>query len=389
MLTLNANILLRAPIAIMKTITVILLAFAFSGVSYAQNIFPSTGNVGIGTTSPYYALDANGTIRCSKGLFGAPYSDPRIIVYGGTAVDGLNWAYLSYGTDANLRIIFGKETEGHSMLIGTSSAIDGSGTFFSKMSVTCSGNVGIGTTSPAAPLHVYKVGQPEVRLQSESRQWSILTNVAWGNNGFSIYDITSDTSRLQIDTAGNVGINTTSPNGKLCVADANAVVRLGAYGGDVAGTIYVDIYNDGTKTLFDNYKSGIGYLPLILNGSGGNVGIGTTNPTERLSVKGRIRAQEVVVDNNNWSDYVLADDYKLQSLASVEAQIKTNKHLPGVPSAQEVAEKGVSLGDMQAVLLAKIEELTLHQIQQEKRLNAQSDRIEHLESENAELKSQL
>jgi hypothetical protein len=126
---------------------------------------------------------------------------------------------------------------------------------------------------------------------------------------------------------------------------------------------------------------------LLLNTTaGGNVGIGTTNPTEKLSVNGKIRAREVIVETAGWSDYVFADDYKLQSLADVEAQIKTNKHLPGVPSAQEVAEKGVSLGDMQAVLLAKIEELTLHQIAQEKRMNTQAERIEHLEQENAALR---
>jgi hypothetical protein len=121
----------------------------------------------------------------------------------------------------------------------------------------------------------------------------------------------------------------------------------------------------------------------------GNAGIGTTSPTEKLSVNGRIRAKEVIVENTNWSDYVFADDYKLQSLTEVEVQIKTNKHLPGVPSAQEVAEKGVSIGDMQAVLLAKIEELTLHQIAQAKHQQAQDERIEALEAENIRLKSQL
>jgi hypothetical protein len=113
----------------------------------------------------------------------------------------------------------------------------------------------------------------------------------------------------------------------------------------------------------------------------GNVGIGTTNPTEKLAVNGKIRAKEVIVESSGWSDYVFADDYKLQSLADVEAQIKTNKHLPGVPSAQEVAEKGVSVGDMQAVLLAKIEELTLHVINQQKQLNAQQTEIAILKAQ--------
>jgi hypothetical protein len=120
----------------------------------------------------------------------------------------------------------------------------------------------------------------------------------------------------------------------------------------------------------------------------GNVGIGTTAPTEKLSVNGKIRAKEVIVDTG-WSDYVFADDYKLTSLADVEAQIKTNKHLPGVPSAQEVAEKGVSVGNMQAILLAKIEELTLHQIAQEKRTLEQEKQLSDLKAQNTALQARV
>ena len=118
----------------------------------------------------------------------------------------------------------------------------------------------------------------------------------------------------------------------------------------------------------------------------GNVGIGTTNPTHRLAVNGTIKAKEVIVETTGWSDYVFAEGYQLQSLAQVEQHIKEHKHLPGIPSAAEVAEQGVSVGDMQAKLLAKVEELTLHVIAQEKRLAAQDARIQSLETENAALK---
>jgi hypothetical protein len=91
----------------------------------------------------------------------------------------------------------------------------------------------------------------------------------------------------------------------------------------------------------------------------GNVGMGTLNPTEKLTVNGRIRAKEVLVESTGWSDHVFAKDYKLVPLSEVEHHIESEGHLPGVPSAQEVAEKGISIGEMQAVLLAKVEELTL------------------------------
>jgi hypothetical protein len=114
----------------------------------------------------------------------------------------------------------------------------------------------------------------------------------------------------------------------------------------------------------------------------GNVGIGTTNPgTNKLAVNGTIRAKEVIVETAGWSDYVFADDYELKSLAEVEQHIKEHKHLPGIPSSEEVAEKGVGVGEMQAKLLAKIEELTLHIIAQEKRIEEQSARIVTLEQE--------
>jgi hypothetical protein len=102
-------------------------------------------------------------------------------------------------------------------------------------------------------------------------------------------------------------------------------------------------------------------------------------------VNGRIRAKEVIVDTN-WSDYVFAKDYKLASLSEVEQHIQQQGHLPGVPSATEVAEKGVSVGDMQAVLLAKVEELTLHLIAQEKHQAAQEQEIARLRAEVQQLR---
>jgi len=111
----------------------------------------------------------------------------------------------------------------------------------------------------------------------------------------------------------------------------------------------------------------------------GNVGIGILNPTHLLSVNGAIRAKEIIVDTG-WADDVFSKDYKLLSLAETENYIQSNGRLPGIPSAKEVQDKGVSVGESQALLLRKIEELTLHMIQMEKRMT-------ELEAENAELKA--
>jgi hypothetical protein len=112
--------------------------------------------------------------------------------------------------------------------------------------------------------------------------------------------------------------------------------------------------------------------------SNGFVGIGTTNPTEQLSVKGKIRAQEVKVELTNWADFVFAKDYQLPSLAETEKHIKEFGHLPGIPSAAKVARDGIELGDMNKKLLQKIEELTLYLIEMKKGGDLQQDQIKKL-----------
>jgi hypothetical protein len=96
----------------------------------------------------------------------------------------------------------------------------------------------------------------------------------------------------------------------------------------------------------------------------GNVGIGTSNPKNKLDVNGTIRATEVKVETG-WADFVFNEGYKLLTLNEVKQHIDKNKHLPGIPTEKEVKETGVNLGEMQVKLLQKIEELTLYLIQQD------------------------
>jgi hypothetical protein len=106
------------------------------------------------------------------------------------------------------------------------------------------------------------------------------------------------------------------------------------------------------------------------------VGIGTTHPDQKLTVKGKIHAEEIIVDLAVPADYVfqkyytgkseLKSDYVMPTLAEIENFTKKNHHLPNVPWAQQIKQNGLSLGEMSNVLLQKVEELTLYAIEQNK-----------------------
>ena len=121
---------------------------------------------------------------------------------------------------------------------------------------------------------------------------------------------------------------------------------------------------------------------MFISSSSGNVGIGTTSPQSKLAVNGNITAQEVMVTNTGWSDYVFQPGYRLRPLREIRAYIQANHHLPDIPSESEVKEKGASIGEMQAKLLAKIEELTLHMIEAD-------ERNDRLERQNRELRKRV
>jgi hypothetical protein len=169
---------------------------------------------------------------------------------------------------------------------------------------------------------------------------------------------------------------------------------------------YLKINEDGNSNVYmhlpmSNSRIVIGgygdYLPthkFVVRGSAkiegniltdSNIGIGTSNfidgaDTYRLSVKGKIRAEEVKV-YNTWADYVFAKDYKLSTLKEVEKYILKNGHLPNVPSAKEITEKGLELGEMTKIQQEKIEELTLYLIQQNKRIEEQNKDIQELKTQ--------
>jgi hypothetical protein len=115
----------------------------------------------------------------------------------------------------------------------------------------------------------------------------------------------------------------------------------------------------------------------------GNVGIGTINPTSKLTVAGNINSREVKVSVDAGADFVFENDYNLPSLDSVSNYIKKNKHLPEIASAKEMQKDGINLSEMNIKLLQKMEEMTLYMIEMDKKLEEQNIQIQ---SQNKEIK---
>jgi hypothetical protein len=196
---------------------------------------------------------------------------------------------------------------------------------------------------------------------------------------------------------GNVGIGTTTPGYKLDVAGSARVNSQLIINGSGQEGVSLNILNSsktgageasrwaiynmcgtyGNSLQFWAYDNtgcpgGLCNSRLTLMDDG-KVGIGTSViPSDyKLAVAGKIIAEEVVVklQSAGWPDYVFDQNYLLKPLLEVEQFVKTNKHLPGIPSASQVEEKGLSMGEMQNKLLQKIEELTLYIIEQQKQID--------------------
>jgi len=235
-----------------------------------------------------------------------------------------------------------------------------------------------------------------------------LTGLTTGTHTNVPYDIYAADSGANNYFAGNVGIGTTNPQAKLHISSGTGLISgnsdntypTGFYFSGNSGLNRQLRFTQPSLTQFsiqatDSSGNPMTDSPLFLQPAGGNVGIGTTSPIYKLDVAGSVHATSFVSSTTTYADFVFKPGYKLASLNEVEASIKKEGHLPGIPSAEEAQAQGIDLAQMQVKLLQKIEELTLHQIEQEKllqdqatRLDQQSQRIDQLEQENTVLRTE-
>ncbi len=199
-------------------------------------------------------------------------------------------------------------------------------------------------------------------------------------------------------STGNVGIGTTTPLGLLHLGNPHnnrkvvlwqTTDNLNEYYGLGTNTDIFRFQIPGSTRSFRFYRAndGASSTEIFTILGSGSVGIGTTTPGSfKLAVTGKIAAWgEVRVLNANtaFPDYVFAKGYKLLSLPEVERYIELNKHLPEVPSAQEVEKDGMGLAEMNTIAIRKIEELTLHLIEMNKQVVELKQQVQTLEQQAA------
>ncbi len=315
--------------------------FVWTNYDQKKMTLTANGSLGIGTVNPGSRLDVRGGIKAS-------YSASRHVTLFNSG-DGNSYLNIAGGTSTSR---FGFQVDGSS-----------------KMSIMKNGNIGIGIGNPSS----------KVVVQSNSGETESLAQ-------FKISDAPSDYLQIANSTgAANQfiplikGYHETDNRYSLSIMGsssdamdngANALVNFNARRGNSQ-------VQNRPLFVWTNYDQ----KKMILTANG-NLGIGTTTPDSKLAVNGKIHAKEVKIDLTGWPDYVFEDNYELPTLKEVESHIQEKGHLPNIPSAKKVEKEGIQLGEMNAKLLQKIEELTLYII-------AQNKKTEQLQKEVALLKQKI
>lgn len=243
------------------------------------------------------------------------------------------------------------------------------------------GKVAIGNvTSPSAKLHI------KADTSGENENADIMLETSASSQYAAIYFKTTDNFIRMRNTAGlefnaprfnfqtgKVGIgNVSAPQATLHIkaySSENANIMLQTTDNTKDAAI---IFCNTSNTISVGSNNMMNFAATSYSFTTGKVGIGCVNNMNdfALAVQGGVVSTKVsVLDIDSWPDFVFGNNYKLMNLYELEQYINTNQHLPDVPSAEEVSANGIDLGEMNALLLQKVEELTLHIIELQKQID--------------------
>lgn len=302
------------------------------------------GGLGIGTQNPAYKLTvAGGDIKAYN------YDNNSGISIGAEAAERPRIGFHVSDNSRRFKIEMNSINSNYERL-GFFSVNGGQSAEQELFSINKTGNLGIGIPLPASKLHI--AGDEFITIGNYEA-----SNGVKGIQFTGFRDVLPNYFGASIEAAPEW----------LCCGSYPA----GGYAGIKNIALNFNVHQDAGMAD--------GKMTAMSIRSNGYVGIGTIAPEERLTVNGKIKANEIRVNGNGAPDYVFDEDYKIATLAEIEIYIKANKHLPEVPSANDFESEGMAVGEMNKLLLKKIEELTLHIIEMNKR-------VEKLETENQKLK---
>jgi hypothetical protein len=359
-----------------------------------SNIYNSNpGFVGIGTSTPNSGLELRGTGAIPQMRITDQTSGNSLVLQGG-AGENLKVTGFHYGTFTARPLYL---------------STDGANTIMNPNG----GNVGIGTTAPATKLTIYADEYGFEHTNTLVRLGTYLSASAGWVGTLSddpLYFFTNNGgAQMAVLPTGQVGIGTTSPLGGYLLdikgytrafnngstgfvaqttGGTNSWARyylrsnsqswfLGTSQDFIGNQFYIADENFGHTRFSIQPNNGLIWLSTATG-----VGINTTNTAGyALAVNGRIHSTELVIESG-WADYVFDKNYKLRSLQELEKFIQQNKHLPNVPSAKEIEENGLNVGDVQKRMMEKIEELTLYVIEQDKQIKKLEAAIQERDKKN-------
>lgn len=323
----------------------------------AQNTFPTSGNVGIGTTSPIEKLHVYRNQ--------VAYYNPLLVLEDDIAAGYTQMAFKGTGRTYHLGVGNASET---GFSIANKFYIWDQDALVPRFVLDATGNIGIGTSTPSNRLSIFSAtastsGLQFVRLNNASTASAANGKVLSLDASGNVILVNDGVGTSGWGSTGNSGTNpSTNFLGTADFTDltfrTNNLERFRLLSN---GNLRIGNGTDRGKT-FQVY--GTGYFS-------NSIGIGTDSINDgnyRLFVAQGIRTRKVRVDVAAWPDYVFNDGYELPSLDEVAAFIRQNGHLPEVQPAADVQKEGIDLGDNQALLLRKIEELTLYILKQDRDL---------------------